>query len=374
MATYLKSKTDYSNIPKSIEDKLGRKLHNLKNHPIEIIKRQVYKYFAGLAGYNFAMFDDLDPVVSVEANFDNLLIPVEHSARSKSDTYYVNEHQVLRTHTSAHQNELLSAGHRSFLATGDVYRKDEVDARHYPVFHQMEMLTLVEDNLDPEQELKKILSGLIDYLFPGCEYRFNPDYFPFTSPSFEIEVKYNGNWLEILGCGVVQPKILENNGLTGKRAIAAGFGLDRLVMIFCNIHDIRYLWSTHDRFISQFTDGKLVEFQQYSELPALTKDISFYIPAAKLEIRPDGITQIKWLEENDFYELVRECAGDMMEEVKLLDTFYNPKTNKYSRTYRFTYSPNDPGLKNGGEFLAAVNTAQDAFRSLVESNILVELR
>ena len=375
MATTLNGKTGYCNIPKSIEDKLGRKLHNQLNHPIEIIKNHIYKYFAGLAGYNFAMFDDLNPVVSTEANFDNLLIPANHPARSKSDTYYVNELEVLRTHTSAHQNELLSAGHRSFLATGDVYRKDEVDARHYPVFHQMEMLTLVEDNLDPEQELQKILSGLVDYLFPGCEYRFNPDYFPFTTPSFEIEVKYNGNWLEILGCGVVQPKILENNGLVGKRAIAAGFGLDRLVMIFCNITDIRYLWSEHERFLSQFADGTLAKFQQYSELPALTKDISFYIPAAKLEISTDDcITRRKWLEENDFFELARECGGDMMEEVKLLDTFYNTKNNKYSRTYRITYSPNDPGLKNGAEFLVAVNTAQDVFRSLLESNMRIELR
>lgn len=369
------NKSDYCNIPKSIEDKLGRKLHNLKNHPIEIIKNHIYKYFARLAGYKFEMFDDLNPVVSVEANFDNLLIPANHPARSKSDTYYVNDRQVLRTHTSAHQNELLSAGHHSFLATGDVYRKDEIDARHYPVFHQMEMLTLVDDNTDPEQELKAILSGLVDYLFPGCEYRFNPDYFPFTHPSFEIEVKYNGNWLEILGCGVVQPKILENNALVGKKAIAAGFGLDRLVMIFCKIQDIRYLWSTHDRFISQFSDGKLVEFQQYSELPALTKDISFYIPAEKLVINPaDGVTQEKWLEENDFYEVVRECAGDMMEEVKLLDTFYNPKLKKYSRTYRFSYSPNDPGLKNGGEFLVYVNKAQDDFRAKIQTAISIELR
>ncbi len=374
MSCFLTSKTEYSNIPKSIEDKLRRKLHNQKNHPIEIIKRQVYKYFAGLEKYDFKMFDDLDPVVSVEANFDNLLIPAEHPARSKSDTYYVNERQVLRTHTSAHQNELLAAGHRSFLVTGDVYRKDEVDARHYPVFHQMEMLTLVDDNLDPEQELKRILSGLVDYLFPGCEYRFNPDYFPFTHPSFEIEVKYNGNWLEILGCGVVQPRILENNGLVGKRAIAAGFGLDRLVMIFCNITDIRYLWSEHERFLSQFVDGNLAKFQPYSELPALTKDISFYVPADRLQISADGQQQEKWLDENDFFELARECGGDMMAEVKLSDTFYNKKLNKYSRTYRFLYSPNDPAVKDGGEFLAVINAAQDAFRVRVQTSMSVELR
>ncbi len=368
------NKSPYCNIPKSIEDKLSRKLHNQKNHPIEIIKNHIYKYFTGLENYKFEMFDDLNPVVSVQANFDNLLIPVDHPARSKSDTYYVNESEVLRTHTSAHQNELLKAGHTSFLVTGDVYRKDEIDTRHYPVFHQMELLTLVTEGLDAEAELKRILSGLVDYLFPGCEYRFNPDYFPFTHPSFEIEVKYMDKWLEILGCGVVQPKILENNGMHGKQAIAAGFGLDRLVMIFCSIADIRYIWSTHERFLNQFVDGKLVTFQPYSELPSLTKDLSFYVPCDKLVIGEDGTTQVKWLDENDFFELAREYSGDMMEEVRVMDTFYNKKLNKYSRTYRFTYSPNAPDIKNGSEFLDIVNKMQDTLRAKVQSEIKVELR
>lgn len=368
------NKTEYSNMPKSIETKLPKKLHNQKNHPIEIMKNYIYGYFSKLDNYKFNMFDDLSPIVSVKSNFDDLLIPNDHVCRSKSDTYYVNENEVLRTHTSAHQNELLNNNYTSFLVTGDVYRKDEIDSRHYPVFHQMEMLTLIDENLDPEQELIKILSGLVEYLFPGCEYRFNKDYFPFTHPSFEIEVKYNGSWLEILGCGVVQPKILENNNILGKRAIAAGFGLDRLVMIFCNISDIRYLWSTHDRFLSQFSNGKIVTFQPYSELPSQIRDISFFILKDKLEIKENTNNQIKWSEENDFYELVRETAGDMMEEVKLTDSFYNKKLNKYSRTYRLIYSPNDPELKDGGEFFNTVNKIQDNLRIKVQESIKIELR
>lgn len=367
-------KTAYCNIPQSIEDKLSRKLHNHKNHPIEIIKNHIYKYFAELEKYRFKMFDDLNPVVSIEANFDSLLIPADHPARSKSDTYYVNEFEVLRTHTSAHQNELLKSGYTSFLVTGDVYRKDEIDTRHYPVFHQMEMLTLVDDKFDAEDELKQILSGLVNYLFPGCEYRFNSDYFPFTHPSFEIEVKYMDKWLEILGCGVVHPKILENNGQQGKKAIAAGFGLDRLVMIFCGIADIRYIWSTHERFLNQFASGKLVTFQPYSELPSLTKDLSFYVPEDKLVIGEDGSTQEKWLDENDFFELAREYSGDMMEEVRLIDTFHNKKIKKYSRTYRFTYSPNAPNIKNGSEFLEIINRMQDTVRTKLQSEIMIELR
>lgn len=366
-------KTDYSNIPKLIEDKLPKKLHNQKNHPIEIMKNHIYDYFSKLNKYKFYMFDDLSPIVSVEDNFDKLLIPQNHPARSKSDTYYVNEKEVLRTHTSAHQNELLNTHHTSFLVTGDVYRKDEIDSRHYPVFHQMEMLTLIDENANAEKELKEILSGLVEYLFPGCEYRFNDDYFPFTHPSFEIEVRYNNTWLEILGCGIVQPKILENNNIFGKQAIAAGFGLDRLVMIFSNIPDIRYLWSTHERFLSQFANGKIVKFQPYSELPSQIRDISFFISRDKLEIEENTNKQIKWFEENDFYELVRETAGDMMEEVKLTDSFYNKKINKYSRTYRLIYSPNDPEMKNGGEFFNIVNDIQNTLR-VKTKDLQIELR
>lgn len=367
------NKTAYSNIPKFIEDKLPRKLHNQKNHPIEIIKNHIYQYFKQQTKYNFNFFDDLSPVVSTEDNFDKLLIPVNHPARSKSDTYYVNEKEVLRTHTSAHQNELLAQGYQSFIVTGDVYRKDEIDARHYPVFHQMEILTIVNDQCNPEDELKGLLAGLINYLFPNCNYRFNPDYFPFTHPSFEIEVEYNGKWLEVLGCGVVQPVILENNGIQNKKAIATGLGLDRLAMIFSCIPDIRYIWTTSDKFLSQYADGKLNKFIPYSDLPSQDKDISFFVPINKLLIEANTNKQVSWFDENDFFELIREVVGDLMEEVKISDSFYNKKINKYSRTYKFLYSPNDPEMKDPGEFTKLVNDNQVKLRELMKKMDL-ELR
>ncbi|ARF12507.1 phenylalanyl-tRNA synthetase [Klosneuvirus KNV1] len=367
------NKSAYCNIPKFIEDKLPRKLHNQKNHPIEIIKNHIYQYFKQYTKYKFEFFDDLNPVVSIEDNFDKLLIPATHPARSKSDTYYVNEKEVLRTHTSAHQNELLAQGHQSFIVTGDVYRKDEIDARHYPVFHQMEILTIVDDQCDPEYELKRMLAGLVNYLFPNCSYRLNPDYFPFTHPSFEIEVDYNGKWLEVLGCGVVQPAILENNGIKNKRAIACGLGLDRLAMIFSCIPDIRYIWFPSEKFLSQYADGKLNKFVPYSDLPSLAKDISFFIPNNKLTIEMDTNKQVSWSDENDFFELIREVVGDLMEEVKLSDSFYNKKSNKYSRTYKFLYSPNDPGMKDPGEFTKLVNDNQTNLRELLKKMDL-ELR
>ena len=370
-------KTNYSNIPKFIEDKISRKLHLQKNHPIEIIKNHIYSYFNGLCDYKFITFDNLDPIVSIENNFDRLLIPKNHVTRTKSDSYYVNENQILRTHTSAHQNELLSLGYKSFLVTGDVFRKDEIDSSHYPIFHQMEMFTLI-DNKCADDELKKILSGLIEYLFPNCNYRFNDDYFPFTNPSYEIEVEYRGKWMEILGCGIVEQQILLSNNITNTQAIASGFGLDRLAMIFCDIPDIRFLWSTHDRFLNQFSDGKLNKFHQYSEVPSQSKDISFYIPKNKLMLKSynelsDDKKHISWLDENDFYELIRNNIEDII-EVKLIDSFYNKKLDKYSRTYKLIYSPSDAEIKDPSEFTKCVNISQDNLRDIIKNNLALELR
>ena len=93
----------------------------------------------------FMFFDSLSPEVSVEANFDELLIPPDHVSRAPTDTFYLDDRTVLRTHTSAHQNELMRSGHKAFLCTGDVYRRDTVDRSHYPVFHQTEGLKFFEE-------------------------------------------------------------------------------------------------------------------------------------------------------------------------------------------------------------------------------------
>ncbi len=355
-------KNEYSNIPLSIENKLEKKLHNRKNHPIEIIKNNIYKYFESLTEYNFSYFDNLSEIVSIEDNFDKLLIPKDHPARKKSDSYYVNENYVLRTHTSAHQNELLSKGFTQFIVTGDVYRKDEIDSHHYPIFHQMELLSIIDDNKDPEVELKKILSGLVEYLFPNCEYRYNNDYFPFTHPSYEIEVKYMNKWMEILGCGVVQPKILENNNIFNKKAIAFGLGLDRLAMIFSEIPDIRYLWSEDEKFINQYVDGKLNKFKPFSKLQPLYKDVSFYI-------NYDEIIDNKWVLENDFFELIRDSADDLLEEVRIFDTFDNKKNNKKSHTYRLKYSPNDPKYNDPGKFNDISNDIQSQLLENIKNKL-----
>jgi phenylalanyl-tRNA synthetase alpha chain len=147
---------------------------------------------------------------------------------------------VLRTHTSAHQCQFISSGESAFLCSGDVYRRDEIDATHYPIFHQMEGVRIfTEEELSGatsvadkklvcslpaslplpassylpalqliEQDLKRILTGLATSLFGNVEMRWREDYFPFTQPSFELEILYDGKLLEVLGCGVIHDQVL----------------------------------------------------------------------------------------------------------------------------------------------------------------------
>lgn len=352
------------NIPASIISKIGSNLHLKKYHPIEIIRHIIYCYF----GESYAKFDDLSPYVSVEDNFDKLLIPTNHPARSPSDTYYLNETMVLRTHTSAHQSNLLSKGYTKFLVTGDVYRKDEIDKSHYPVFHQMEGVCVVDGD-DAESQLKSTLAGLVQHLFPDCEYRLNNDYFPFTKPSFEIEVRYENKWLEILGCGIVQPAIMINCGLNGKQAWAFGLGLERLAMILFGISDIRYFWCKDELFLNQFTSYDIVQFKPYSKLASLTKDISFWIDKNQIV---DG-NPIKWSSENDFYQLCREICNDMIEKVELFDEFCHPKTGAYSRAYHIVYScPNV--ITNPSEFNDIVNNIHASIGSTASVTMNLALR
>lgn len=370
-------KTEFSNIPPSINAKIGKSLHNMTNHPIEILKNHIYDYFDSLDDYHFHKFDNLSPFVSVSENFDKLLIPNDHPARSKSDTYYVNKDTVLRTHTSAHQNELLSKGFENFLVSGDVYRKDEIDRSHYPVFHQLEGIGGVPEGVDAKEELFRVLNGLVEYLFPGCEYRINDDYFPFTNPSYEYEVKFNGEWLEILGCGIMHQDIVRNNNLSGQ-FWAWGLGYERLCMIKFGIPDIRYFWSTHNRFLDQFQAGEIVGFKPFSKLPNINKDISFWIPDNKVTMvtgdKPGDPDEERWIDDNEFFELVREVAGDWIEEVKLMDKFFHPKKKKHSRMYSIVYSPNDPDLKDGSKFTELCNSIQAKIREKVNEDLDVELR
>lgn len=343
---WLREMDDSCNISPSIASKVGANLHLQKHHPLNIIKSKIEQYFHELhttKGHpKYSFFDSLSPVVSVQNCFDDMLVPQDHVSRRPTDTYYVNPRTVLRAHTSAHEVPMLKQGIKSFLITGDVYRRDEIDASHYPVFHQVEGVRLFPELNDHpsrdvkvdivKEDLKRTLEGLVEALFGKVEMRWVEAYFPFTEPSLELEIYFNGDWMEMLGCGVLRQEIIRGAGVGEEVGWAFGLGLERLAMVLFDIPDIRLFWSTDERFVSQFQDGQITKFKPYSKYPECYKDVSFWHPED--------------FHENNLCEVVRDVAGDMVEQVALVDEFRHPKTQRLSKCYRITYRHMDRNLTN----------------------------
>lgn len=349
-------------------------------HPLSTLRQIIESHFD-----SHVKIRPTSPVVTVHQNFDELGFPPDHPGRSQTDSYYVNATHMLRTHTSAHEVEAYKTGADAFLIAADVYRRDEIDSSHYPVFHQMEgmrhwtkdeLSSLAADNQrmaaelaacpiviedttvvgssnpyqdchDPAiaaqitQHLKHNLNGMIFKLFGGSvkgdeplRVRWIEAQFPWTSPSFEVEVWFNDEWLEILGCGVVLQKTLETAGMGHKSGWAFGLGLERIAMVLFGIKDIRLFWSKDERFLSQFSDGQITEFQPYSKYPPCYRDMSFWLPK-------EGEVVDKPWHENDYCEIVRDIAGDLVEDVKMIDDFTHPKTGRRSLCYRLNYRSMD---------------------------------
>ena len=301
----------YTNVTPAIISKLNTRLTDKPAHPLNTLKSLIESHFADYTHFSQSFPPPssslpssslsslsslssssstaaaLSPLVTPEQNFDSLSFPADHPGRAQTDSYYVNKNLMLRTHTSAHEVEVFASGYKKWLLTADVFRRDEIDASHYPVFHQMEgarlfdcpspplsssssnssssdsssssnaMKELREDNARLESELTSLadlvkltdtaphassenpyqkvhdpvlaelvvqnlkynLSLLLFKLFSGAagtsksnplQIRWIPAYFPFTSPSYEVEVLFRDRWLEILGCGVVQQQTLVN--------------------------------------------------------------------------------------------------------------------------------------------------------------------
>ncbi|XP_031802765.1 phenylalanine--tRNA ligase, mitochondrial isoform X2 [Sarcophilus harrisii] len=307
---------EQSNVPGKILSKVGKSLHRREHHPLwlllERVKRHFYQQYAGPFGTpRFSVFDGLSPVVSTRQNFDSLLIPPEHPSRRRGDNYYLNRTHMLRSHTSAHQWDLLRAGLSAFLVAGDVYRRDQIDSHHYPVFHQLEGVRLFNQHQlfgdikdgEPLQlfehssrsshkqethtleavklvefDLKQTLTKLIIHLFgEGLEIRWVDCYFPFTHPSFEMEINFQGEWIEVLGCGIMEQQLVNSAGAQNNIGWAFGLGLERLAMILYKIPDIRLFWSEDERFLKQFRVPNInqdVHFQDTENQPLLSN----YLP------------------------------------------------------------------------------------------------
>ena len=422
-------KTDkWYNAPANVVAAASRRLHLQEDHPIAITRQIIESRFPAP---EYRYVNSLHPVVSTFQNFDSLGFPPDHPGRARSDTYYVNKDTLLRTHTSAHELETFRANASpGFLLSADVYRRDEVDRTHYPVFHQMEGARVWDrrtqgdgdgggdltaailrdlaalpkhnvavedpnppfhDETNPRQapqhsaseveamgrHLKRSLELMVVEVFSrarrarqlaaaaaaaaGSEVgaqagviadndeplrmRWVEAYFPFTSPSWELEVFYEGDWLEVLGCGISKQPILDAAGVPSQMAWAFGIGLDRIAMLLFKITDIRLFWSTDERFLSQFRGvsadlDKLRLFVPFSKYPACYKDVSFWIGQGS------GGGSNNTVHNNDVMEVIRSVAGDIVEDVQLTDAFTHPKTGRQSLCYRINYRSLEKTLTN----------------------------
>lgn len=294
-------------------------------------------------------------------NFDNIIIPEivpadisfdlfdfapDHPARSTSDTYYADSKNILRTHDTVMwyyylnlpeiQQKIAEKKSLGVTCYGKVFRKDEIDRRHMNIFHQFGGLYLTPDTTAMIQidELRNVLTQIVKGLFgENIQYRFLDDTFPYTDPSLQVEILVNDQWVEILGGGMPKKSVLKKFGVEGYNGWAFGFGLERLAIISMELPDIRLLWSNDPRVTKQLKMGH--KFQEVSKYPPAPRDISFIVP--------------KTFSPNDYFDLVRDVAGDLVEQVELLDSYENDAKfgpDKKSFTYRIIYRSSERTLTN----------------------------
>ena len=219
-------------------------------HPLITTTEEIVDLFCGL-GYKVVEGPEVE---TDHYNFTALNIPPDHPARDMQDTFYLRDNLLLRTHTSPVQIRQLEQNPPPvrIVAPGRVYRRDAVDATHSPVFHQVEVLA-IDEGLD-FSHLRGTVMAFLKAFFGDLPVRFRASYFPFTEPSAEVDVQWRGRWLEVMGCGMVDPAVLEGLGLDPERysGFAAGLGVERFCMVRHGIDDIRRLYTSDLRFLEQF--------------------------------------------------------------------------------------------------------------------------
>ncbi|MBU0546631.1 MAG: hypothetical protein ABH876_02140 [Patescibacteria group bacterium] len=325
---------------------------------------------------NSERFKDFDlvefpKIVTVEQCFDLLNMPKDHPSRKETDTYYLDATHILRTHTTAFWSfylkdkevleKLEKDGEIMGLSHGIVFRKDEIDRSHYPAFHQIDglLITKKSKKIITQEDLKDVQVDLAKVIFnPDFEWKFIPDEFPYTVESLEMDIKFKGEWMEVNGAGLVHPQCLRNFGLDPEiyNGWAFGFG-DRLAMIKMEIPDIRILWSNDPRITSQFKDINS-KYKEVSKYPPISRDISFIID--------------KNINLNNYYEIVRDFAENLIEEVKLIDGYEDEKKfgkDKKSYTFRIVYRSPERTLTND-----EINKIQEKIRIETEQYLGAVLR
>ncbi|MBR8836666.1 MAG: phenylalanine--tRNA ligase subunit alpha [Stigonema ocellatum SAG 48.90 = DSM 106950] len=219
-------------------------------HPLNGIIDRALDIFVGL-GYTVASGPEME---TDYYNFEALNTPPDHPARDMQDTFYLPDGNLLRTQTSSVQIRYMEAEEPPIriVAPGRVYRRDDVDATHAAVFHQIELLA-VDEGLT-FTDLKGTIKVFLQAMFGDIPIRFRASYFPFTEPSAEVDLQWNGRWLEVMGCGMVDPNVLKAVGYDPEvyTGFAAGFGVERFAMVLHQLDDIRRVYTSDLRFLRQF--------------------------------------------------------------------------------------------------------------------------
>ena len=326
-----------------------------------------------LALPDFKDFDviQVPEIVPADISFDLFDFPKDHPARSPSDTYYIDDKNILRTHTTVMwyyylrdlgvQERMVRGESVGCFSFGKVYRKDEIDRNHMNVFHQIDGWYLAPKNkkIIGVQDLQKVLTDIAKAVFGSdIKLRFNPDSFPYTDPSIEMEMDKEGKWLEVGGAGVVRGSTLEKFGIDSSKwnGWAFGPGIERLAMISMELPDIRLLWSNDERVKKQLKLGN--KYKEVSKYPPITRDISFVVSN-------DFIP-------NNYFDLIRDLGGDLVEQVELLDKYENVEKfgkDKISYTYRIVYRSNERTLT-----IEEIDPIQDKIYDETAKQFKAELR
>ena len=424
------------NLSSNITASISRRLHIQKDHPISITRAIIesrfpgptYKYYNNFFPVVSTQqnFDSLgfpadhpgrSKTDTYYVNRETVLRT--HTSAHQADVFRANESE-------------------GFLISADVYRRDAIDRSHYPIFHQMEGARVwdrtkvpnrdiaaavlkdlealpthsmkVEDPNPPTHpernplqkehsqaeaqaiaaHLKRSLELVVVEIFSRAKaaaISANPDfvdeplkvrwieaYFPFTSPSWELEIFWQGDWLEVLGCGVVKQDIMEKAALPQQLGWAFGVGLERIAMLLFEIPDIRLFWSKDERFLGQFSGlsenlNNLRRFVPFSKYPACYKDVAFWLRSSSSSAGGGSRANSQDFHENDVMEIVRNIGGDVVEDVSKVDEFTHPKTRRKSLCYRINYRSLERTLTN-----EEANGYHDQVRKALVEKLGVELR
>jgi phenylalanyl-tRNA synthetase alpha chain len=257
------------------------------------------------------------PVVPLEHNYDRLHYPPDGAARNARYTRYVSETTVLRSHSTAMVPPALARASADpprdllLMCPGLVYRRDQIDRLHTGEPHQMDLWRVALRRLD-EGDLQEMVDAVIGAALPGAEYRITPSPHPYTLAGVQMDVRADGEWVEVGECGLALPAILDEAGLPSTRwsGLAMGVGLDRLLMLAKGIDDIRLLRSADPRVAAQMLD--LAPYQPVSSQPAVRRDLSVAVEASRtpeelgdrvrqaLGERVEGLESVEVLSETDY--------------------------------------------------------------------------